>query len=207
MRTKMIGVILAAVLATVAFGSVFTAAASATPQWKFNGTALSGKENVLGAAISSSMTIPGMTTTCEHFLYNMGIENASGAGKGEIKELPLFECHTTSGACVVEAIEARALPWHTHLTTVSGKQYLYVEGVNVGILYEGPLCPIAETEMVVKGTAAGLISNETESATFNSATFSATGAQLKVGATAIEWNGVFPTEAFEWHRDESLSVG
>jgi len=202
----MIGVILAAVLATLALGSVFTGIASAAPQWKFNGTALSGKEDVLGAAISSSMTIPGMTTTCEHFLYNMGIENASGTGKGEIKELPLFECHT-SGACVVEAIEARALPWPTHLMTVAEKQYLFVEGVEVGILYEGPLCPIAETEMVVKGTAGGLISNATETATFNSSSFSATGAQLKVGGTPIEWNGVFPTEAFEWHREESLSVG
>lgn len=206
MRSRKLGVILAAVLATLALGSVFTAGAGAA-QWKFNGTALSGEEDVLGAAISSSMTIPGQTTTCEHFLYNMEINNAGGAGKGEIEELPLFECHTATGACTVEAIEARALPWKTHLVTVSTKQYLFVEGVEVGILYEGPLCPIAETEMIVKGTAGGLLDNETESATFNASTFSATGAHLKVGATAVEWNGVFPTEAFAWHREESLSAG
>lgn len=207
MRTKKLGVILAAALAMLALGSVFTASAGAAPQWKFNGTALTGEEDVLGAAISSSMTIPGQKTICEHFLYNMEIENVSGAGEGEIEELPLFECHTATGACTVEAIEARNLPWNTHLVTVSSNQYLFVEGVEVGILYEGPLCPIAETEMIVKGTAGGLMENTTETATFNASTFTATGASLKVGATAIEWNGVFPTEAFEWHREESLSVG
>jgi len=207
MRTKTIGVILAAVFATLALGSVFAAAASAAPQWKFDGTALSGEEDILGAAVSSSMTIPGMTTTCEHFLYNMTIENSGGSGKGDIEELPLFECHTNTAACTVEAIEARNLPWPTHLTTVSSKQYLFIEGIEVGILYGGEECALGEVEVPVKGTAGGLISNETESATFNSSTFSATGAKLKVGSTSIEWNGVFPTEAFEWHREESISVG
>lgn len=206
MRTKILGVILAGVLATLALGSVFTASAGAA-QWKFDGTALSGKEDILGAAVSSSMTIPGMTTTCEHFLYNMSIENSGGSGKGTINELPLFECHTSSGVCKVEAIEARDLPWSTHLTTVSGKTYLFIEGVEVGILYGGEMCALDEVELPVTGTAGGLVSNETESATFNSSTFSATGAQLKVGSTPIEWNGVFPTEAFQWHREESISVG
>jgi hypothetical protein len=206
MRTKKIGVILAGVLAILALGSVFTASASAAPQWNFAGTALSGEEDILGAAVSSSMTIPGMTTTCEHFLYNMQIENSGGAGEGEIDELPLFECHTDTPACTVEAIEAKALPWPTHLMTVAEKPYLFVEGIEVGILYGGVECALGEVEVPVRGTAGGLISNETESATFNASTFSATGAKLKVGSTPIEWNGVFPTEAFEWHREDSLSV-
>jgi hypothetical protein len=207
MRTKKMAATLAAVLAMMAMGSVLAASAGAAPQWKFNGTTLTGKEDILGAATSSSLTIPGMTTVCEHFLYNMEIENSAGTGKGSITELPLFECHTSSGKCTVEAIGARKLPWPTHLVTASGKQYLFVEGIEVGILYEGPLCALAETEVIVTGTAGGLISNETETATFNSTTFSATGAKLKVGGTAIEWNGVFPTEAFEWHREQAISVG
>lgn len=206
MRKKTIGVIVAGILATLALGSVFTAAASAAPQWQFDGTALSGEEDILGAAVSSSMTIPGMTTTCEHFLYNMQIENSGGLGEGEIDELPLFECHTNTAACTVEAIEARNLPWPTHLMTVSGTPYLFVEGIEVGILYGGEECALGEVEIPVRGTAGGLISNETETATFDASTFSATGAKLKVGATSIEWNGVFPTEAFEWHREESISV-
>ncbi|HKZ12457.1 MAG TPA: hypothetical protein VJL81_01290 [Solirubrobacterales bacterium] len=207
MRSKMTRVILAGVLALVAMGSVFSASAGAAPQWKFNGTALTGTEDIVGAAISSSLTIPGMTTTCEHFLYNMKIENAAGTGKGSITELPLFECHTASGKCTVEAIGAKKLPWPTHLTTISSNQYLIVEGVEVGILYGGAECALSEVEILVKGTAGGLISNETETATFNSSTFTTTGTKLKVGATAIEWNGVFPTEGFEWHREQALSVG
>lgn len=207
MRRNKIGMIVAAILATLALGSVFTASAGAAPVWKFNGTALSGEEDIVGAAVSSSMTIPGMTTICDHFLYNMDIKNSSGTGAGAINELPLFGCHTSSGACTVEAIEARHLPWPTHLTTVAGKSYLFIEGIEVGILYAGALCALDEVEILVKGTAGGVVENATESATFNSTTFSATGAQLKVGATPIEWNGVFPTEAFAWHRTESLSVG
>lgn len=206
MRTKTIGVLLASVLATLALGAVFAAVASAAPQWQFDGTALSGEEDILGAAVSSSMTIPGMTTTCEHFLYNMKIENSAGSGEGEIDELPLYECHTDTAACTVEAIEAKNLPWPTHLMTVGEEPYLFIEGIEVGILYGGEECALGEIELPVRGTAGGSISNETESATFDAATFSATGANLHVGSTSIEWNGVFPTEAFEWHREESISV-
>ena len=207
MRSKMMRVILAGVLALVAMGAVFTASAGASPQWKFNGTTLTGSEKIVGAAISSSLTIPGMTTTCEHFLYTMAIENAAGTGKGSITELPLYECHTNTSACTVEAITPKKLPWPTHLTTVSSKNYLFVEGIEVGILYGGKLCALGEVEVLVKGTAGGLISNETETATFNASTFTATGAVLKVGGTKIEWNGVFPTEGFEWHREQAISVG
>lgn len=207
MRLKLMRATVLAVLAISALAAVGVASASAAPQWKFETTNLTGKEDILGAATSSSMTIPGLTTTCEHFLYNMKIENSGGAGKGEITELPLFECHTSSPYCTVEAIGAKNLPWPTHLTEVSGKPYLFIEGIYVTILYGGEECVLGEVEIPVKGTAGGLIDNGTESATFNKTTFSATGAHLKVGSADIEWNGVFPTEAFEWHREESISVG
>jgi hypothetical protein len=197
----------ATVLALLAFGTVAVASASAAPEWEFEGSALSGTEDILGAATSSSMTIPGLTTTCEHFLYNMDIENSGGTGEGELDEVPLFECGTSSPYCTVEAIQAQNLPWPTHLMEVSGKPYLFIEGVFVTILYGGEECAFGEVEIPVKGTAGGSVNNETESATFNKSTFSATGAHLKVGSADIEWNGVFPTEAFEWHREESLSVG
>jgi hypothetical protein len=207
MNVRKLRTLVAALLAVLALGSVAAAQAGATPAWKFNGTSLSGKEDILGAATSSSMTIPGMTTTCEHFLYNMKIENSGGTGKGQITELPLFECHTGSSICTVEAIAAEKLPWPTKLMTVSGKPYLFIEGIHVSILYGGEFCALGETEVPISGTAGGLISNETESATFSKTTFTATGAALKAAGTPIEWNGVFPTEAFEWHRSEALSVG
>src|ERR1700691_2016591 len=104
-------ILLASVVALV-LGVV--ASASAAPPWKFNGTELTGKETIVGAAVSSSMTIPGATTECKHFLYSMKISNSGGTGKGEITELPLFECTTNTTACTVAAIEAEKLPWATH---------------------------------------------------------------------------------------------
>lgn len=205
MRLSKRSIFLRGVLAALAVSAVFAASASAA-QWKFNGTTLSGSETIVGAAVSSSLTIPGLTTTCDHFLYSVSIKNSGGVGQGEVKELPLFECHTNTPVCTVDAIEAENLPWASHLTTVSSKNYLFIEGIQVSILYGGEECALGETEVIVKGTAGGLVENATESATFNSSTFSATGAQLKVGSTIIEWQGVFPTEGFEWHRQESLSA-
>jgi hypothetical protein len=189
-----------ALVAVLAMSAVVSAAASAAPVWKFNGTELTGSETIVGAAISSSLTIPGATTTCAHFLYNMKIKNEGGAGKGEITELPLYEC-TAGTNCTVKAIEAEKLPWKDHLTTVAGKDYLFVEGIQVTITYSGEKCALAGKTRVT-GTAGGLVENSTQTATFNKTTFEATGASLKVGSTSVEWNGYFPTEAFEAHREQ-----
>ena len=196
--------VLLALAAVALTSATMTAAAGAAPVWKFNGTELSGNETIVGAAISSKLTIPGATTVCTHFLYNMKIKNSGGAGKGEITELPLYEC-TASGACTVESIAAESLPWQTHLTTVAGKgDYLIVEGVKVGIKYAGSECALKGILTIVKGSAGGLISNSEQTAEFTKATFEATGTALKVGATTIEWNGLFPTEGFESHREQSV---
>ena len=37
-------------------------------------------------------------------------------------------------------------------------------------------------------------------------TLSASKTELKALDQTIEWNGVFPTEAFQWHREQALSV-
>ena len=193
-------ILLASVVALV---MSVAASANASPAWKFNGTELTGKETVVGAAISSSMTIPGATTECKHFLYSMKIWNTSGTGKGEITELPLFECTTNTTACTVAAIEAEKLPWATHLTTIGTSDYIVVEGVRVAVEYTGKTCAVAGVQ-VVKGTAGGIIENTAQTATFDKTTFTATGTSLKDGATSVEWNGVFPTEAFESHREQAL---
>lgn len=207
MRTRTMRTILAALLATLALGAVAAANAGAAPQWKFSGTALTGKEDILGAATSSSMKWSTMTTTCQHFLYNMKVENSGGAGKGELSEVPLFECGTSSPYCTVNWMEAQKFPWPTHLTEVGGKPYLIIEGVYVIIEYGGEECAVGEVEIPLKGTAGGLIDNATETATFSPTTLKATGTELKAAGTAVEWNGVFPTEAFEWHREQPISVG
>lgn len=199
MKSRASTVVLA-VAAVLAMSAVISAAANAAPIWKFNGTELSGNETIVGAAISSSLTIPGATTTCAHFLYNMKVKNSGGVGKGEITEVPLYEC-TAGAVCTVSAIEAEKLPWQNHLTTIASKDYLFIEGIQVTITYTGASCAIAGHTRV-SGTAGGLIENETQKATFNKTTFEATGASLKVGSTSVEWKGEFPTEPFESRREQ-----
>lgn len=204
MRTKATAIVVLAAL--IVIGAVFVANAGAAPSWNFEGSSLEGKETIMGGAYESAMTIPGLTTKCENFLYKVGIKNESGTGKGEVTEVPLYNCTANSTACSVKSIGAEKLPWSSHLTTVSSANYMVIEGVKVAILYAGEECVLGGTLVTVTGSAGGSVSNSTETATFNASTLSATGTVLKALSQKIEWNGVFPTEAFEWHRDQSLTV-
>jgi hypothetical protein len=207
MNRKAISTSLGAALAALAIlSAVFAAGAGAAPAWKFEGKSLEGSETILGAALDSSMTIPGLTTKCENFLYKLTIKNEAGTGKGEVTEVPLFNCTTNSAACTVKTIAAEKLPWPAKLTAISTSNYIVIEGVKVAILYAGAECVLGGTLVTVTGSAGGLINNTTETATFNATTLAATGTVLKAFGQKIEWNGVFPTEAFEWHREQALSV-
>jgi hypothetical protein len=193
-------------LAALALCAVFAASASASPAWRFNGEELKSPETIVGAAVESSLTIPGLTTKCENFLYKLTISNSSGTGIGEVTELPLYNCTTSSKSCSVKTIGAEALPWPSKLVTVSTKNYITVESVKVGIVYSGAQCSVNGTLITVKGTAGGLINNETETASFDASSFTATGTKLTALGGSVEWKGVFPTEAFEWHREQALTV-
>lgn len=206
MNFKATRILLAGVLAALMLGAVFAGSAGAAPAWKFEEKALEGKEVILGAAIDSSMTIPGLTTKCANFLYKVTIENSGGTGKGSVTELPLYECTTNSKNCTVKTIGAESLPWASQLKTVTPSNYIWIEGVKVGIVYAGAACALAGINVYVTGTAGGLIDNATETAKFDAASFTATGAKLMALKTQIEWNGLFPTEAFEWHRNQPISV-
>jgi hypothetical protein len=198
------GILLLVAVVALTLGA--TATASASPAWKFNGSELSGSETLVGAATSSSMTIPGVTTECKHFLYNMKISDSGGKGKGEVTELPLFECTTKTAGCTVASIEAKKLPWPTHLTSAWGNNYLIIENVDVEVVYGGALCVYAGIPITVSGSAGGIVENGTETATFDNETIIATGTGLWVGFSWVEWNGVFPSEAFQTHRNQALSV-
>jgi hypothetical protein len=201
-----LGKAIALFLCASALALGFAASASASPAWKFNGTELTGTETLVGAATSSSMTIPGVTTECKHFLYNMKVSNSSGKGKGELTELPLFECTTGTSGCTVNSIEAKKLPWPTHLANIWGTNYLIIENVNVEVEYGGSSCAYAGIPMTVYGSAGGEIDNANETAIFNNSTIVASGTGLWVGFTWVEWNGTFYTEPFEGHREQSVSV-
>lgn len=205
MRTKATAVG-AALAALAVLCAMFATSASAAPAWKFESKSLEGTEVVLGGAIESSMTVPGLTTKCEDFLYKLTIENSAGTGKGSLTEMPLYNCTTNSSACSVKTIGAEKLPWASKLTTVGTTPYIIIEGVKVGIFYAGEECVLGETLVTVTGSAGGSIDNTKETATFNASTLSASKTELKALSQKIEWNGLFPTEAFQWHREQALSV-
>jgi hypothetical protein len=201
----------AALAALAVLCALFATSASAAPAWKFEAKTLEGTETILGGAFESALTIPGLTTECENFLYKLKIKNESGTGKGELTEMPLYDCiaYEVKGeeeVCAVGKIGAEALPWPAKLTTISTTPYIIIEKVKVGIIYTGEECVLDGTLVTVTGSAGGSIDNTAETATFNSTTLGATGTELKALSSKIAWNGVFPTEAFEWHRQEALSV-
>lgn len=205
MNLKSTRIFLGALLATMMLSAAFAGSAVAGPQWKFNETALTGEEVIVGAAEKSGLTITGMTTTCANFLYEIKIKNSGGTGTGSVTDLPLFEC-TTDTKCTVEAIEPWGFPWAANLKTVSGKNYVVISGVHVTIVYGNPLCVLYESEVEVEGSAGGLLDNTTESATFDSSSFTATGTKLESFGNKVEWKGFFPAEAFEVHNEDKLTV-
>lgn len=191
--------------AALMLSAVFAGSAMAAPAWKFNGEELKGTETMIGGAEKSGLTAWGFTTTCDNFLYKVDIYNSGGTGKGNVTELPLFNCYTDS-TCTVAAIEAESFPWPVTVSSSGGSNYMKVSGVDVWILYGGWFCPLWGVWAHVTGSAGGLISNATESVTFSPTHFKTTGSELKALGASVEWNGFFPAEAFQWHREQSLSV-
>jgi hypothetical protein len=196
----------ALLLAVSALTCAFAAGASASPAWRFNGAELVGSETIAGSAILSSMTIPGLTTTCKRMDYEMTISNSAGIGKAEWKSLTFKTCFTSSKVCAVEAIGAEKLPWTAHLATVGLSNYVFVEGIRVAIRYSGEECVLGETTVVVSGSAAGLYDNVAETFSFNATNSKAAKAELKALGSTIEWKGSFTTEATGSHAGQALTV-
>lgn len=193
-------------IAALLCAAALAAGAGASPAWKFNATELVGSETTLSHAVQSSLTIPGLTTTCKPTVYGMTISNFAGTGKGSVTEMPLSNCSTSSKFCTVDTIGAEKLPWAAKLTTIAASNYLIVEGFRLSIVYGGELCALNETLVVVTGSAGGLIDNTTESVTFNSASFSATKTALKALGQPVIWTGTFTMLATGAHVGESLTV-
>jgi hypothetical protein len=193
-------------LAALLLSAVLAGGASAAPAWKFNGEELKGSETIVGAALDSSLTIPGLTTKCANFLYKVTIENTSGTGTGSVTELPLYECTTDTTACTVKTITPETFPWPAKLTAVAPNNYIVIEGVKVSIVYAGKECALGGLTVKVTGTAGGRVDNTAETATFDSSSFAATKTELKALSQKILWQGLFPTEAFQWHREQALTI-
>lgn len=209
MNARAIGILLRGLLAALAISAVFVGSASASPAWRFSGSELKAGETevTIGVAVGSSITVPGAVTKCEHMVYKLVISNSEAIGKGEVTEMTFYKCTTTGGAeCTVDAIAAEKLPWPAHLKTVGGNNYVVFNKVNISILYGGASCSLGGMVATVTGSAGALFNNKAEAATVSAASISATKTELKALGAAIEWDGVFPTEAFEWHREQPLTV-
>lgn len=205
MNLRSTRIFLGALLAAMMLSAAFAGSAVAGPQWKFGGKTLVGEETIIGAAEKSALEVEGLLTTCDNFLYEITIKNKESTGAGEVTDLPLYNCYT-NGFCTVEAIEPYSFPWPAKLRTISTQNYIEISEVQVSIVYGNPLCVLYETEIEVTGDAGGLLNNTTESATFSDSSFAATGTELDVFGNKVKWNGFFPAEGFEWHREEALTV-
>jgi len=208
MNSRSIRTLVSSLLAALAIGAVFAGSASASPAWRFDGVELKSGETELtvGFGVESILTIPSVPVACEHFLYKMKIANSGGTGKGEVTELPLFNCTTSEKECTVEAMEAEKFPWPSKLMAGKTGNYVIIENVKINVLYGGALCPLSEVSVPVTGTAGALFENASEAAVFSPASFKETKTGLKALGSPVELEGSFPTEAFEWHREQSLSV-
>jgi hypothetical protein len=197
---------LACLVAALAIGAVLAPTASAAPAWRFNGMELVGTETIAGQAAQSTLTIPGLTNTCEEMDYAIGISNSAGTGKGQLNSLSFSSCTTDSIACTIEAIDAEVLPWTVSLKKVSNNNYVVFSKVKISIVYGGEECVLNEWEVQITGSAGALHSNVTETFTFSPASFSATGTELSAFGESVGWKGLFSTEATGAHFGESLTV-
>lgn len=183
-----------------------SATAGASPQWFFDGEALEGTETVTNGAPGSYFTIPGLTFGCRPLPLEATIKNLGGKGVADVINLPFGTCYTDSPQCTIESFEAAGLPWSSHLTTISTKNYLIMEGVKINIIFGGEECVLFETLVKITGTAGGIIDNENEEIIFSPTTFKATGTELKAFGSKIEWNAALKLMAIGPHSGEPLTV-
>ncbi len=197
--------LLVALLALI-FTAVCAGSANASPVWKFAGSELMGEETIVGDATLSSLTFVGLSNTCKKMHYEMTISNSAGTGKAVLKALSFATCFTSSPECAIKTIGAEKLPWAAHLATVSSSPYIVLEGIKIAIFYAGELCALDGTLAVVTGTAGALYDNTSETFTFSAASFKATKTSLKALSSAVEWQGVFTTEATGAHHGQALTI-
>lgn len=195
-----------ALFSALAFSAVAATGASAAPPWKFEGKSLEGLEEVAGAAASSTLTVFGLTTTCD-LSYLMDISNSAGTATGSVTEMTFSNCLTDDPACTVEAAEAEALPWGLTGKVVSSLPYAVFKGIKFGISYGGEECVLLGVEAFFTGSAGGRYDNTVGTFAFTPTNFNATGTEIKVFGLSVAWNAFFTTEALGAHMGEVLNLG
>jgi hypothetical protein len=200
------GILWGPAFAIVVASAVFARTASAIPAWNFEGKKLIGSETIVAGAEAGYFAMPGLTTKCQSTVFAMTISNVAKVGQATVTGLSLTECETNEPACTVDAIEAEGLPWPAELTILGANRFIVVEEIEIGVVYGGEECVLTETPVPITGTAGGLIDNETEAVTLDSASFETTGSGLSAFGEAVNWNGFFFLEATGERSGQALTV-
>lgn len=190
----------------LAVGAVFAAGAVAAPVWKFESEELKGSESIAEAASESTMSLTGLTTTCD-FSYGMTVSNSGGKAGGSMNEMALDSCVTDSKVCTVEEAAAEKLPWSIHGALVSTIDYVLFEGIEFTIAYAGENCVLEGVEATFAGSAGGKYDNTSGTFAFNPQAFTATGTGIEALGTSVAWNALFTTEALGAHKGQTLELG
>lgn len=193
MRKRLLMLIIPAAVAAVTFTAFTVASASSTPKWYVGGSELKTTETIGGLAEPSNMTVAGVSTKCEHSYYVAKIFNSGELGKGEVTNLPLYECSGNAG-CTLAKLEPTKLPWKLHTVYEETKPYLVIEGMTLATEYTGSSCAI-KGKGEVTGSIGGLVENSTHKTVFSAASAKATGASLKAGTASVEFTGSYTVEA------------
>lgn len=205
MRRQAKTLLIAAALVTL-LATASAIPASASPAWRFEGKSLEGLEQVAGGAASSTLTVFGLTTTCD-LSYLMDISNSAGTATGSVTEMTFSNCLTSDPACTVEAAEVEWLPWGLTGKVVSSFAYVVFKGIKFEITYGGEECALYGVEAFFTGTAGGRYDNTVGTFAFSPTNFAATGTEIKVFGSSVAWNALFTTEALGAHMGEVLNLG
>jgi len=194
----------------VLLSATWASGASAAPAWKFGGVELSEPEAIAGGSTNSALSIPGITTSCKRFPYDMTVFNEASTARGEITEAAPDECSTNT-TCEIESLTAEGFPWKLHGVTLKVESklvnYVVIEGIRISVLYVGDECALDEILVTYTGSAAGKYDSTTGTFTLSAVNSNAAGAQMKALGSSAQFTGVFSTEALGLHSGEVLELG
>lgn len=204
MRKRAIWIAVLSVVAALAASASFAGAAGAA-QWHSNGTLLSGSESVTAETAASTLTVPGLATTCKATV-GMTISNSGGVGVATVSSMTFSGCGT-NGVCTVTAATAGEFPWSGATSVVKESPYLKITGFENRMKYGGELCAASGLTLRYRGSIGGLFSNASSTLTFNEASAAATGSSLmSVGETKTGYESVWNVSQTGANAGQALTL-
>lgn len=204
MRKRAIWIAMMSVFAALAASAALAGAAGAA-QWKSNGTPLSGSESVVAETSASTLTVPGLATTCKAAV-GMTISNSGGVGVATVNSMSLSGCGT-NGVCTVTSATAGEFPWSGATSVVKESPYLKITGFENRIKYGGESCAASGLTLRYRGSIGGLFSNASSTLTFNAATAEATGSSLmSVGETKTGYEATYSVKQTGANAGQALTL-